>query len=499
MVALRPLAASVALALVLVSACKKKEKGDEGAFFKSDKPADMGPPAESDVGMAGSAAAGSAEAAEATPPSPRFSWTIMVYLDADNSLDAASIDDFEEMALLDYPENIKVVLEYDRRGIVGSSDEGDWTQTLRFEMKQGLRPLPSDALEDLGEMNMGDPDTLSGFVDWAKTKYPAQHYAVVIWNHGQGWRALVNAKFKILQAANKQLKNNDFIKSKNAEVLSHELVEQKPVLQEALPVTFRSIASDDTDDDTLFNHEIAAALSNKHIDVLGFDACLMSMIETAYALRDTAPYLVASEELEPGEGWRYNDWLGRVIASPDVGPEDFAKAIVASYEQIGGAATTLSATDTRKAVELAKAVSTLGDALSSELPTKFNQIVVARKACREYAAGHHYTDGTPQFPYVDVEQLCTQLRKQLKDEISVTGACDEVSKKLKEAVLANFAGASRRFSNGLSIYFPRDLHGYQMDGFEQGGYEKDNTFEPVDFVTQMHWADFLHTYFEKFK
>ncbi len=37
-------------------------------------------------------------------------------------------------------------------------------------------------------VDMGNPQTLTDFVNWAKTFYPAQHYALIVWDHGAGWR-----------------------------------------------------------------------------------------------------------------------------------------------------------------------------------------------------------------------------------------------------------------------------------------------------------------------
>ncbi len=46
--------------------------------------------------------------------------------------------------------------------------------------------IGSTAIEDIGEINTGDPDELVEFVQWAQTNYPAEHYALNIWNHGSG-------------------------------------------------------------------------------------------------------------------------------------------------------------------------------------------------------------------------------------------------------------------------------------------------------------------------
>jgi hypothetical protein len=48
------------------------------------------------------------------------------------------------------------------------------------------------------------------------------------------------------------------------------------------------------------------------IDILGFDACLMSMYEIGAVLAPYANYLLASELLEPGTGWDYSS-LGYLV------------------------------------------------------------------------------------------------------------------------------------------------------------------------------------------
>ena len=33
---------------------------------------------------------------------------------------------------------------------------------------------------------MGDPDTLTDFINYASQTFPARHYGLVLWNHGAG-------------------------------------------------------------------------------------------------------------------------------------------------------------------------------------------------------------------------------------------------------------------------------------------------------------------------
>src|SRR5205807_891289 len=76
--------------------------------------------------------------------------------------------------------------------------------------------------------------------------------------------------------------------------------------------------------------QIVSNTGNK-IDILGFDACLMSMFEIADSLAGMVNYLVASEETEPGDGYPYDDFLNIFQRSQTVSPEAVAKHLVDVY------------------------------------------------------------------------------------------------------------------------------------------------------------------------
>src|SRR3990172_9807930 len=75
----------------------------------------------------------------------------------------------------------------------------------------------------------------------------------------------------------------------------------------------------------------AHRLLGRKVDLVGMDACLMTMIEIAYQIRDHACVLVGSEELEPGAGWLYAAILGDLAAKPTLGPEELGATIVRRY------------------------------------------------------------------------------------------------------------------------------------------------------------------------
>lgn len=82
---------------------------------------------------------------------------------------------------------------------------------------------------------------------------------------------------------------------------------------------------------SLTDMKAALASTGMKYSVIGFDACLMAGIEVGEALQNSADYLLASEETEPGFGWYYTDVV-KVIAKGDPNNvEQTGKELVDSY------------------------------------------------------------------------------------------------------------------------------------------------------------------------
>jgi hypothetical protein len=404
-------------------------------------------------------------------------WTILVFMNGDNNLERYAIVDFAEMARVGSTDKVNIVVQFDRIGKYSQGVHPRWTGTLRFRVsknhvawrgQQSDAPDPATAIADLGEQNMGDGAVIGDFVKWGTNAFPAQRYALIIWDHGQGYR----------------------------------LPDQAPT---ATPFRstdlgpYRSVSNDETNGDKLFNAEVASSLDPRltgaRLSLLGFDACLMAMVETAYSMRTIADVLVGSQDLEPAAGWDYQRWLGPTVANPTIDAEGLASAIVAAYKTTyprGDAAITLSAVRLGSIQDVASALSRLADRLSDVLERDPVALRRARLGIRQYAKGHH-------FPHVDIGRLCERLSAMAVSE-SVAAACQAVEEVLAKSIVANYASQSSTTdhgSRGLAIYFPLSERAYLNDKNEAGGYRKGNTLFPVAFVEEQRWADFLHRYFAK--
>lgn len=126
-----------------------------------------------------------------------------------------------------------------------------------------------ELLETLPLQSMADPETLTDFIRWGRETCPAKKYALVLWGHGDGARSglFIDELF---------------------------------------------------DGDIMCLYELKQALADAqtHLEAVIIDACLMANIETAWAVKDSASWMVASEEVVPGNGTAIDQWMQQLLDNP---------------------------------------------------------------------------------------------------------------------------------------------------------------------------------------
>lgn len=349
-------------------------------------------------------------------------WTIMVYMCADNNLEAAGIHDVNEMEQLGSNDDVNILLQIDRAAGYDSSN-GDWKGARRYY----IRPDGDTAIINSpvvywfgapntdNEIDMGDPNQLREFVSWATANYPAQHYMLVLWNHGNGWTIWRSPR--------------------------------------TVP---RAVCFDDTGTQ-LDIDQIRVALSGlPHLDIIGMDACLMQMIEVAYEFKGLADIMVSSEESEPGDGWEYQNALADLHNNPDISAWEVAKDIVDTYWERHKDATTpatQSAFRLSYADDVAYAIKNLKDTLLSYVNAPYwntirQQMIDATGDITCYGQDGGYS-------FYDIRGYAEALKQRIKAAVpdpaksAISGACDNVMNQINSTSVY-----SKGNGYGLSIYIP---------------------------------------------
>jgi len=400
-------------------------------------------------------------------------WTVLVFLNGDNNLDSDAVGSFNEMAKVGSTSEVNFVAQLARSGAM----------TSRYRITKGMQPSPRNAVENLGKTNMGDGKVLKEFLKWGLEKYPAQKTLLIVWDHGQGWRIFDDSGLKTSQLTPKLQKARTLMSA-------HE--------NGSSPAPLKSISYSDTFNDFLYNREmedaIKEAIGTKKLDAIGLDACLMGMIETAYALRDCTNVMIASEELVPGSSFNYPAFCKSLVQKPSMDANSLGSEIVTSYKsryQKDLPDTTLSAIDLRSIDQLAQSVSSLGTSLAAQLPNGKKEIDRCRSSCATYAP----PTSDNQVYGIDLGYLCSVLIAKNSDS-SVKESAGKCLTELKKVVLANYAGAQRQGnygSTGLAIYFPASKKDFLSDPYREG-YSRNNTNFPIEFVQQNDWAMFINKF-----
>jgi len=203
---------------------------------------------------------------------------------ADNNLDPFSVLDIKEMAKVGSGDSVEVLIEIDR---ISQGQEhgdplpgvGDFTDARRLRVVKGQ----VEELEILGEKDLSQPSELAKFISWGIGRAPADHVALVLWDHGGA-----ETGYGVDETSG------------------------------GPPMSISGIAT-----------ALKDGLGGKKLDILGFDACLMGQIEVAHALAPYARYFVASEESEPGPGWEWSAVVSMASTRPT--PEALAASIPSSY------------------------------------------------------------------------------------------------------------------------------------------------------------------------
>ncbi|MDA8082764.1 MAG: clostripain-related cysteine peptidase [Nitrospiraceae bacterium] len=409
-------------------------------------------------------------------------WTVMVYLAGDNNLDSAGVVDLTEMKKAGSSDQVAVVAQFDRIGPL--------TGTRRYFLQKG-GTLDEDVVGDLGETNTGDPAVLRDFILWAATKYPAEHYMVVIWNHGSGWddedvyrigRSMKRDVVRRGIPVSKTLFGSEVPFGTARAITSGKLRRAvlSPTIEQALNT--RAIAFDDSAKDFLDNIEmkkvfdaVTAKLGRK-IDILGMDACLMNMFEVHYQMRDAAGFCVGSEEVEPGDGWPYDAVLSALAAKPSMTPRELSSLVVDKYIRSYRASdnVTQSACDMGKAEAVAAAVNALAQALTAHLGSSSGKMSVIR--ARSSVQSFYTAD------YVDLADLCGLLASGTADR-QIRAACAAVIDGLTKngmVVKCGCKGADVSRAKGVSIYFPAK--------------KISPLYSRLDFTKRTKWGQFLKAY-----
>ena len=335
--------------------------------------------------------------------------TVMIYVVGSN------LESYYGAATSDIGEMQAAGLDYDRTNLLlytGGSRR--WNTDISNKYNSVLDMSDEDdflvAAQTVENADMGSPETLAEFINYCTDNYPAEHYALVLWDHGGG---------PVWGYGSDELYGNDSL-----------------ILEELRAAM----------DSTIFG-------GDQKLDWVGFDACLMGSIENADLWKDYAEYLVGSEEVESGRGWDYS-FLN--VLNKESDPRAVTGAIVDAYGQyyeenksaFFDPDVTLAAYDLAQTDTVVGALDALFDAMSDEIGEgnypSLNRARNDAKAFGVSAAGSR----NAAYDLIDIRDFAEKVADLYPDE---SGALTKALDAMVVHATSNVQGGG-----GISVYLPGD-------------------------------------------
>ncbi len=384
-------------------------------------------------------------------------YTLLVYIAADNDLRSFASRNIQQMSEIGSNPNLNIAIHLDIR--ISANQK----VTRRYFITEKNKIITTNTGDPKTQcMDSGDEQTILSAIEWAVENYPAENYMIIFWNHGSG----------IVDPIKRHIINPTSLFTFNPETHMFDLDRSIGFLEliegPEKKHSQRGICWDDTTHNYLTNQKLRTVLEtactnilHKKFEFIGFDACLMSMIEVADNIAPYANFMVASEEVELGAGWNYKTSLMPFLASiPE--SKTFARHLVKTYEQTYTNITndfTLSALDLSLIIELKDNINNIAQLLLQCIKEQQNNSVT--KAIKISALPQNCTH-FEEPSYVDLYDLYNNIDKnvslfKIKNNTLIRQLQQTINQGksiIQRIVIAYTTGKNLARARGISIYFP---------------------------------------------
>ena len=340
-------------------------------------------------------------------------WTVMFYLDGDNDLNNTYAPILNRLEVGANNPNANVLALWDNTPNLDTAYievQYDANLSQLFSYNEGVNSWSQ------GELAMNDPATLSNFIAWAVENYPAQHYALVLDDHGSGLSGGLC----------------DGSGTETCPALM-DLVDMKQALADAY------------------------AQTGEKIDVLYMAMCLMGMLEDGYQFRDYADYYVANETIQLAFKAPYTGYVQNIQA--DSTPAQVATLFASAYADVAYEAPypyTISAVDLTQISTVVTATNALAAALDANLESITTTLALVVQDVQRFDQ-----DGSDELTvndtYLDLYHFATLVEAYI-NEPDIIAAAQQVQQALLNYVIYESHGSDPDVnlsnSHGVSIFFP---------------------------------------------
>jgi hypothetical protein len=257
-------------------------------------------------------------------------------------------------------------------------------------------------LEELGEMNMGDPQTLIDFINYAKEDYPSDRYQLCFSGHANAWYG---------------------------------------------------VCPDDTSrGDILTPHELKQAfMETSGVDLLCFiGCCKMGSLEVMYELKDYCDVYIASEDDGYGPHWygMIDDMCECMNTNPDFSTIQIGKQIVEFIHDNPNEyknELTISAIRTDKINSIFETFKDLCSYLYNNDETLYQTVKSARNLTKDF----NFIQDSYLLDFYDF----INNYQAIETNSTILQFLNSIKLNLSDTIIAKYHGKNQNDSQGLSIFY----------------------------------------------
>ncbi len=375
-----------------------------------------------------------------TKPEPvKYKWTILGYFNGNNSQDEAPdgqsyvIKDLQELEQIGSTDDVHILV------MLGSFKTDGNCKYYHVQRHPNEPPdvISSEVLRDLGRKDMSDPMSLRDFIGYGMENYPAEHYMLIINDHGGGWKGLCS----------------DTVNGAG---------------------------------DWMSLPELSSALFGFEFDIIWFYTPFMATAEVAYQVRDRAEYMIASMfKYYPDNILGSAEWLPDLTTDPDrsvrVLATDITRAVYTAAQDIAWDKPVHSVLVHLTTISIvATDISNLGRELKDSTGSFWNEVWDA------WDESHTWDQVDSAF--IHLREFAIYIQNKPNLSTSIKNYAGTLVASIDDAVLVEFIYPYNLGPDvgGISIYLP-----WSQDEYDSASYVQLDFFETG-------WHSFISTFIQSF-
>lgn len=399
---------------------------------------------------------------KALPTFPKAKWTLGVYMNGDNNLEASitggptppderrgktietyiAPGDFHfELADLGSTADVHVVALIDRTP--GYSDAMDnWNNSRLYYVEKDDYPDNSRGTYWINktddEMNMASPSTMAWFLNTLQTNFPSDYTWISIYDHNWAW---------------------------------HEGWFQE---------------DETSNSDTMDYAQLLSALqatNNTKFNVVSYDACVSSHIEVLHTWRPYTEVFSGSQDYVGWGGIDYAQVLSLLEKNSSMTPEDLGIDIAQSMlSDVDDHCSSSIRLNDGTFDEIVHQVNHLAQLFIKHFDIIHNDLISIRKQSPQVP---NTIDDDMHRDLYGIAQATVDLFVKREGYEDIINCANEIMKSIKSAVIFNYVAKEHKSclgGNGLSIYWPRPK---TFQGSDEADYRR------TSFAISTEWDEFL--------